>query len=273
MKAMIPSWYYQQFDADFSLEFPGEGYGGWKQTSLPIDTDKTALVIMHAWDAGSRDEFPGWHRAVEYIPRSYEIANGVLKDILATARAHGLKIYHVVGDGTYYREMPGYRYAAELAGEDFPKLPQAESDITRLERNAFKSAKSFPGRHNQADVDRGFGQLGFIQSVLPAGVEPIVKNAEQLFAVAAADGVNHLIYSGFAINYCLQYSPAGMLDMGRRGFTCSAIRQATTAVERKESVRHEEHKEYALWLTAMMFGFVYDAEDVIKMIAALPAHE
>jgi len=92
-----------------------------------------------------------------------------------------------------------------------------------------------------------------------------------MFAVAAADGVNHLIYSGFAINYCLQYSPAGMLDMGRRGFTCSAIRQATTAVERKESVRHEDNKEYALWLTAMMFGFVYDADEILSMMKNLPA--
>lgn len=272
MDVMIPSWYYQQFDADFNLELPGEGYGGWKQASLPIDTDKTALVVMHAWDAGSRAEYPGWHRAVEYIPRSYEIADGILKDLLACARAHGFKIYHVVGDGTYYKQMPGYQYAAGLAGEASPKLPQISPDATQQQRNAFKSTESFPGRDNQADVDRGFGKIGFIPSVMPSGTEPIVKNAEQLFAVAAADGVNHLIYSGFAINYCLQYSPAGMLDMGRRGFTCSAIRQATTAVERKESVRHEDHKAYALWLTAMMFGFVYDADDILCMIKNLPAN-
>ncbi len=272
---MVTTSYYQQFDADFTLPYPGEGYGGWKKADLPIDTDKTALVVMHAWDAGTREQFPGWHRAVEYIPRAYGIADGVLKDLLAAARAHGFKIYHVVGDtvtdGTYYADLPGYKRAAELADKPVPALPQIPADRTLLARNAFKADCSFPGRHNQADVDRGFGRIGFIPSVKPTDSEPIAKNGDQLFAVAEADGVNHLIYTGFAINYCLQYSPAGMADMSRRGFACSAIRQAVTAVERKESVRREEHKETALWLTAMMFGFVYDADDIINMIKNLPA--
>ena len=276
MELMVETWYYQQFDADFSLEYPGEGYGGWKKAALPIDTDKTALVVMHAWDAGTREQYPGWHRAVEYIPRAYQIADGVLKDLLATARAHGFKIYHVVSDtvanGTYYTDLPGYKRAVDLAGEPVPMLPQIPADRTLEARNAFKSDCSFPGRHNQADVDRGFRHIGFIPSVKPTDAELIVKNGDQLFAVAAADGVNHLIYTGFAINYCLQYSPAGMADMGRRGFTWSAIRQAVTAVERKETVRREEHKETALWMTAMMFGFVYDADDIRRMIENLPTN-
>ena len=275
MEVMVKTSYYQQFDADFTLEYPGEGYGGWKTADLPIDTKKTALVVMHAWDTGTREQYPGWHRAVEYIPRARKIADGVLKDLLTAARTHGFKIYHIVGDtapdGTYYADLPGYQRAAGLAGEPTPTLPQIPSDRTLQVRNTFKADYSFPGRRNQADVDRGFGRLGFIPSVQPTGEEPIVKNADQLFAVAAADGVNHLIYTGFAINYCLQYSPAGMADMGRRGFTCSAIRQAVTAVERKESVRSEEHKEAALWLTAMMFGFVYDADDIRRMIENIPA--
>ncbi|HPS35884.1 MAG TPA: hypothetical protein PK854_11535 [Oscillospiraceae bacterium] len=279
MVTMVTASYYQQFDADFTLEYPSEGYGGWKKAALPVDTDKTALVVMHAWDAGTREEFPGWHRAVEYIPRARQIADGVLKDLLAAARAHGFKIYHVVSDtvadtvadGTYYAGLPGTKRAEDLAGQPAPALPRIPADRTLRERDAFKADYSFPGRRNKADVDRGFGRIGFIPSVRPLGAEPVVKNAGELFAVAAADGVNHLIYTGFAINYCLQYSPAGMADMGRRGFQCSAVRQAVTAVERKESVRFEEHKETALWMTAMMFGFVYDADDIFRMIKSLPA--
>ncbi|SVE24368.1 uncharacterized protein METZ01_LOCUS477222, partial [marine metagenome] len=62
--------YYQQFDADFNLDIPGEGYGGWKRAMINLSLDHTAVVVMHAWDCGKREQYPGWHRAVEYIPRA-----------------------------------------------------------------------------------------------------------------------------------------------------------------------------------------------------------
>ena len=67
----VPASYYQQFDADFNREVPAEGYGGWKRAEVEVSLQHTAVVVMHAWDCGTREEYPGWHRAVEYIPRSY----------------------------------------------------------------------------------------------------------------------------------------------------------------------------------------------------------
>ena len=76
--------YYQQFDADHSLEVPGEGYGGWK--SVEIDPGSAALVVMHAWDCGTLEQYPGWYRAVEYIPRSQEICRTVFPPLLGACR-------------------------------------------------------------------------------------------------------------------------------------------------------------------------------------------
>jgi len=73
--------------------------------------------------------------------------------------------------------------------------------------------------------------------------------------------VNHLVYAGFNIDWCLLMSPGGMVDMGRRGYTCSAIRQAVTAVENKETARRELIKEIGLWRVAINFGFVFDVDD------------
>jgi hypothetical protein len=57
--------YCQQFDADFARDVPAEGNGGWKQAEVEIARRHTALVIMHAWDTGTRERFAGWHRAVK----------------------------------------------------------------------------------------------------------------------------------------------------------------------------------------------------------------
>ncbi len=102
---------------------------------------------------------------------------------------------------------------------------------------------------------------------MPEEGEPVVINSHQLNAICRDLGVWHLIYIGFAINWCLLLSPGGMADMSKRGVMCSAIRQAVTAVENKETARDETCKETALWRVALAFGFVFDLDDFLAGIA------
>lgn len=262
----LPTNYYQQFDADFSLDVPGEGYGGWKKTELPLNPDKTAVVVMHAWDAGTREQFPGWHRAVEYLPRSYEICRDVFPSLLSAVRSSPLKLFHVVSQHNYYNQYPGYSMAKELAGTEPQKPEQIASDAVLDELRHFRSKHVFTGEHNQADVAEGFKHVKFPKEAEPLGNEGIAATDQQLYALCKHEGVNHLIYTGFAINWCLLLSPGGMADMSKRGILCSTIRQAVTAVENKETVREQAAKQLALWRVALAFGFVYDLDDFIHAI-------
>jgi hypothetical protein len=58
-----------------------------------------------------------------------------------------------------------------------------------------------------------------------------------------------------------------MAEMSAHGVMCSAFRQATTAVENRETARTEAGKENALWRVALAFGFVFNVDD---FVAALP---
>ncbi len=51
--------------------------------------------------------------------------------------------------------------------------------------------------------------------------------------------------------------------MSRLGYRCSCLKEAVTAVESKESVEGELHKQEALWRTSLMFGYVHSVEDFI----------
>ncbi len=263
----LPASYYQQFDADYSRDIPAEGYGGWQKEQIELSLDHTAVVVMHAWYWGTYEEYPGWWRTVEYIPRSYEICQTVFPRLLGAVRASGLPLFHIVGGGDYYKELPGYHKAVELAGPEPEPPEQAESDPVIDELRQLKAQRVYPGTHNQPDIQRGFQRIDFPLEARPVGDEGIAENAHQLFALCRQAGVNHLIYSGFAINWCLLMSPGGMLDMQRRGLMCSALRQATTAVENKETARQQLAKQVALWRVAVHFGFVFDVDD---FIAALP---
>jgi len=265
-KVSLTAEYYQQFDADYGLDVPAEGYGGWKLSEVEIDLDHTALVVMHAWKTGTLAVYPGWYRAVEYIPRAREILRKVFPALLERVRANGVRLYHVVGSGNYYQGLTGYKRAARLAGPA-PTLEQLGSDPSLDKLRRFRKQHVFVGERNEADVARGFEELDFAPEARPLADEGIAENGDQLFALCRSDETYHLIYTGFAVNWCLLMSPGGVLDMSRRRAMCSVIRQACTAVENKETARRELNKEIGLWRVALAFGFVFDVEEFKRAVS------
>lgn len=265
----IPATYYQQFDADYQRAIPAEGYGGWKQAEIELAPERTALVVMHAWEAGTMEQWPGWRRCVEYHPRALKILAEVFPPLLQAVRASTLPVFHVVGGRDYYSHLPGYQKAVKLAGPS-PRLEPVAKDpvFERLEK--FRGENVFVGAHNRPDVDAGWKFLDFAPQARPVGDEYIAEDGHQLAAVCRATGVNHLVYIGFAINWCLLMSPGGMVDMGRYGVMCSTIAEAVTAVENGETARLELEKRQALWRVAINSGFVFRLADFTGMVKALP---
>jgi hypothetical protein len=260
--------YYQQFDADLSHDIPGEGYGGWQTAEIEIEPERTALVVMHAWETGTAAQYPGWHRAVEYIPRAAEISRTIFPPLLTAVRRSRMPLFHVVGGGKYFQHLPGYRKAVELAGPAPASVERAPTSpgLERLRR--FRSENVFVGAHNAEDVGRGFANLDFTPEARPLDAEGVAENGPQLFALCREAGVNHLVYVGFALNWCLLLSPGGMAEMSQYGMLCSTIREATTAVENRETAREERCKEIALWRVALAFGFVFDLEDFLAEVGS-----
>jgi len=265
----LPAHYYQQFDADFEREVPAEGYGGWKQAEIALAFQHTAVVVMHAWDTGTREQYPGWHRAVEYMPRANEICCKILPKLLAAVRSSGMKLFHVVSSGDYCKDYPGYRLAVELSGPEPPKFEQIQADPVLERLRQFRAEQVFVGKHNDADVQRGFANLDFAPEAKPIGEEGVAENGHQLFALCKHSQVNHLLYAGFAINMCLLMSPGGIADMARRGLMCSVLRDAVTAVENKETARQELCKEIALWRVALGFGFIFEVDDLVGALGCV----
>lgn len=273
-KWVSPAWYYQHHDADFSLAVPEHGFGGWQKAELELSPEHTAVVSMHAWDAGTYEQYPGWWKVVPYIPRSNAILRDVYPKLLGAVRDSGLPLFHVVGGRDYYSQFPGYQRAVELAGPDpYPEREKIERDPIRQELDAFRHEHGYPTDKNLCDIKAGQAVMGFPEEAKPVGGEGIAKNGHQLAALCRDAGVNHLIYCGFAINWCLLLSPGGMAEMQKYGVMCSALRQATTAVESKESAGNEWAKRLGLWRVALAFGLVFDVDDFVASLAALNGKE
>ncbi len=251
---------------------PGEGYGGWKSGDIELSPDHTAVVVMHAWEAGTMEQWPGWRKCVEYHPRALKILAEVFPPLLTAVRASPMKLFHVVGGRDYYTHLAGYKNTLKLAGPS-PTYEQITKDPVYEAQDKFRRANvSLSARkRNWPDVDAGWKFLDFAPEARPVADEPIAEDGHQLAAVCRAHGINHLVYIGFAINWCLLMSPGGMVDMGRHGVICSVIREAVTAVENAETARTEREKQQALWRVAINFGcFVFGLADFTKMVKALP---
>lgn len=265
----LPAGLYRQFDADHTRDVPGEAYAGWSTVEVELAPAHTALVVMHAWDCGEPAAYPGWRRAVEYTPRADKILRDVFPPLLAAVRAAQLPVFHVVGARDYYSHLPGHRRAVQLAGKSPAPVRVAPDETYRAQQRQRTSVGS-PGAHNLTDIAAGFARLDFAPQARPVGDEGIAENGDQLAALCREQGINHLIYVGFALNWCLLMSPGGMVDMSRYGCLCSTIAEATTAVENRETAREEREKQQALWRVSVEFGFVFRLPDILTALKSLP---
>jgi nicotinamidase-related amidase len=264
-----PASLYQQFDADVTRDVPGEAYGGWRDVELDLATVHTAVVVMHAWYCGEPGQYPGWERAVEYHGRARRITREIMPGLLQAVRSSPLPLFHVVGGGVdYYSHLPGHQRACALAGPEARATPpQIEVDPVGAALRARRRAEGFPGAHNLPDIQQGFPRLDFSPEVRPRDDEGIAENGAQLLALCRHHGINHLIYTGFALNWCLLMSPGGMVDMERHGLLCSTVAEAVTCVENATTAREEREKAQALWRVSVGFGYVFHLD---PLLAALP---
>lgn len=264
----LPARLYQQFDADPARAVPAEAFGGWQQIDVELAPAHTALVVMHAWDCNQPGEYPGWDRVVEYRPRARQILRDVFPPLLAAVRQSPLLVFHVVGGREdYYRHLPGHQRALGLtSASPAPLTVQPDPVFARLQR--LRQERGVPGAHNEAEVAAGFARLDFAPEARPLNCEGVAEDGAKLAALCRAHGVNHLVYVGFALNWCLLMSPGGMVDMKRHGCLCSTIVEATTAVENRETAATEREKQQALWRVALEFGFVFSFADFLR---ALPS--
>jgi hypothetical protein len=261
--------YYQQFDADYALDVPAEGFGGWQSAPVEINPSKTAVVVMHALDCGAREDFPGWYRCCDEIPRTEFVLKTAFPKLLAAVRSSELSLFHIVGGASYCKNYPGYQRALKLAGPE-PSLPRVEKDTVYEELRRFTRENSFPGEHNSEDCTAGYKVAKFPSEAEPIGEEGIAATGPQLFALCREAGINHIIYAGFNINWCIILSRAGIVEMKQYGLICSAFRQAVTGVENKETARHELGKELGLWTLSVEGGLIFDVDNFVEVVGAEP---
>ncbi len=272
--------YYRHYPVDFSLGKEGaRGFRGWGER-VPVEApaEETALVLMHVWNVGISPELAwkpegpagGVMLMAEWAARTAPMIKNDIPPILAAARKAGLPVVHVASSDHYAGRYPGYQKTLEIAGAEPPPPPRAPRDGEPKppddRKNALLFGERFPGSESFYS-----DHIDFPDEAKPLDSEFVAVTSHQFSSVLRELGVWQLVYCGFAINWCLWFSPGGMCDMSRLGYRCSCIREGVTAVENRESTHGEFNKEQALWRTSLMFGYIHNSKDFIAACAKLPS--
>ena len=263
----VPAYYYAQHGADVTAQHPALSFQGWTETQVPLDPVRTAVVVMHSWKLPGTEQCPGLFKHLEYGSRADDSMENRFPAFLEAVRKSGIRLIHVAaGFEPQLQEFSGYHAVRKkYPPQGEPRITPTKQMLELKERHWHQSCSA--NADDYADIERSFRLRGF--TILPRDNEEVVTASNQLFEICSENGIEHLIYTGFAVNACLTMSPCGFLDMVRRGFMCSVVGDLTTGVENKESCLTQANRNYGLWQFAMQGGYVFLSECLKETFAEL----
>jgi len=270
--------YYRHYPFNFTKgKYGATGFKGWGDSiDIEVPAEEIALIAMHIWNIGFHLELQfspqGKAGAVmemlEWASRSISIIKNEIPPILKAAREANIQVIHIASDEHYAKKYPGYQRTLHVAGDEPPGLPKAPRYDELKPPDEIKDNLLFGAKFKES-LKYYTPNLDFPDLARPLDSEYVVFTTHQLNEVLRQQRIWNLIYIGFALNWCLWFSPCGMVDMSRLGYRCSCIKEAVMAVENKESAVGELHKQEALWRTSLMFGYVHSAGDFIQACGKL----
>ena len=266
----VPWLIYRHFPADFSRwDEAAAGFRGWEAEVRELDLDRSCLVLMHfpstglapGTEWGPDCQNPNALGTVEWVPRTMEVVAFRMPRLVKAAREAGLLVAHVAGAPG---KGPVWEKSLKEAGDPPPPdpdaIPRDEKRWAQHSRDVFDLPRS-----NEAPFDAAPPQVlgaGHYNILTPQKGDLCAAYSWQLHRLLKNRGVDHIVYCGWALNWCLWFSPGGMCDMDRKGYLCSAVRGGCVAIENRESAVGKKNLEYAFWKTSAMFGYVFDLHDL-----------
>ncbi len=232
--------------------------------NLPVQ--ETALVLVDCWVGFPLES----HRT-----RAETICRTKIKPVLETCREIGVAVVHAPDRATA-ENYPAFRYrpgpsTPATKRDEKPPNPTAASVDWPDKRKFYVPNKVLAEPRLKDWLDENNPDSYRIDaSIEPAGDDAVVATGDELQEFCRERRIRHLVYAGFATNFCVLNKHYGVRPMSKRGYNTVLIRDATTAVESSETV-------HGLWATrAAVFSFEVDvgvtvtAETFLHACAKVP---
>jgi len=220
------------------------------QMSFPLE--QTALVLVDVWNV---------HFIESWIERASKITREVILPILGVARQSHLAIIHAPSPPV--AEQFG-QLDDHVASPTTQELiwPPTEFRHRSGKYSAFRGPRSQPpsiGIHWNSIAD----QLSISPLIEVLKGEDVIATGSQLHDLLTQKSILHLIYVGFATNWCVLGRDYGIRAMAGRGYNTILLREATTGVEFPDTIDQLFTTEIAIREVEQQYGFTASKKDFL----------
>ena len=223
-----------------------------RAVQMPLPVEQTALVLVDMWDN---------HFIESWLERAVQITKEKVAPALEAARAAGLTIVHATSPPVAEQFEQLKRHVPPVPSPP-PAWPPDNFRSRQGEYAAFRGPRAQPP--GIPNLDR----LGMSPHIDVQDGEFVVATGEQLHALLAERGILHLVYAGFATNWCILNRDYGMRAMAGRGYNMILLREATAGVEFPDTVAKGLATEMAVREVEQQLGFSAANADFLAACAA-----
>jgi len=231
-----------------------------REFEMPLPVAQAAFILVDMWRS---------HHIDSWIARAGQVTRDAILPMLALARAAGLTIVHA----------PCPEVAAQYpqVRRHKPPEPQPEPDYPPA---AFRERTGeFAIYRGPRDQPPGVGprwevaakDWGMNPEVPVLEDDEVIATGQQLHEQLRARGILHLLYVGFATNWCIMGRDYGIRAMRNRGYNTILLRDATTGVEFPDTLPTLFATEISIREAEQVWGFTASNADFAAACQAAAA--
>ncbi len=224
-----------------------------REFEMPLPIDETALVLVDLWNV---------HFIESWIERAKQVTVDCVVPVIDAARKTGMTIVHAPSPSVaaQYPQLERHNPPQPSTPNTWPP---SEFRSRSGDYNIYRGPRSQPpgiGIH----WNKLASQLSMSPAIDIKEDEFVIATGQQLHELMEERGILHLLYAGFATNWCVLGRDYGIRSMSRYGYNIILLRDATTGVEFPDTYENLFTTEIAIREVEQQYGFSASNADFFK---------
>ncbi len=243
-----------------------EGGFHFVERSLPLPVEQMALVLVDVWAT---------HYIDSWLQRAADITRQRIIPLIERLRQAAVTIIHAPSPFVVERHHPEW---LPVSGADSPEPDAQQADPSGSWppaefRGLYRGGKhAIYGRDREPRLDaapaRYETELKILPLAQPEAGDVVIATGDQLHEELRSRQILHLLYAGFATNWCVIGRDYGMIAMHGRGYNNILVRDATTGVEFHDSVQNLMATQMSIREIETKYGWSATTDDLIQAAQA-----
>lgn len=218
-----------------------------REINMTLPLNQTALVLVDLWNV---------HFIESWIERAAQVTREAIVPAIQAAREAGLPVIHAPSPEVA-RQFPQASRNPKVEPTPPPKGPDWPPEAFLRREDAY-AAYTGP-RSQPPGIGVHWDNLKSDLSITPAvevkDDDIVITTGPELHHVLAERRILHLIYAGFATNWCVLGRDYGIRAMARYGYNIIMLRDCTAGVEFPDTLDELMVTEIAVREIEQQFGF------------------